>query len=586
MKRAAATLIVLAAAAAAGGAAPSPAREDALVPAADLLEAPAPAQGMPALGGRIASGGAPWRGITGAGSLHPGIDGAEEMEPQPWLDGGDLAALVGVLSGGKVASAVVEGGSVRVPAAQVAATEAALARIRGALPPVVEVDAWLEEVPGTGPARVLAGGRDAVRAGALVSLGEFQERATVTDFDVEIAESASIADPIVVAVRSGATVALRVRPFPARATALVEAFVRTAEDAKSDPIDTGHPGFGRLDRAKMRIGEAAVSFLVDAGKPAEIHLGGRDGRNLRLRVTARWTPAAPAPEGAEVAFASTTLVGGEALAFGNHETPPPPAERTEVRAPASIPLGIDTPVAAALEHREASAIAARDSGVVAFQGPAAVAAARAFDAWFAAQLVPCAAEVLVASVPSGAAVAADKPLPEGAQVLARAAGPMILGLSGVFNDAVEQGYLHDWDVEVAQSARIPDPIVWRVGDGHTMELRLLGGPGSRPAEARVRLELTRLEGIDRVEFPLGQDLPGRVRSGGSGDAKGGSASETRLTLSPALPAESVALERPTLRRLALDVAVPLGADGTAVLRRAAPGLAGPGREVVVILRAR
>jgi hypothetical protein len=190
-------------------------------------------------------------------------------------------------------------------------------------------------------------------------------------------------------------------------------------------------------------------------------------------------------------------------------------------------------------------------------------------------------------VPVGAAVAADRPLPEDAQVLARASGPVVVGLASVFNGATEQAYLRDWDVEVAQASRIADPIPWRFGDGAYMDLCVTGGAGGRPGAVRIGLELSRLEGIDREAFPVGQGLPARVRAGvPSSENANASATDPRLTLMSGLPPETVAVERPALRRLRLDAAAALGPDGTTVLRRSSPAVAGAGREIVVLIRAR
>jgi hypothetical protein len=104
---------------------------------------------------------------------------------------------------------------------------------------------------------------------------------------------------------------------------------------------------------------------------------------------------------------------------------------------------------------------------------------------------------------------------------------------------------------------------------------------------RLGLDLLRLEGIEREAFPVGQGLPARVRAGvPSSENANPSATDPRLTLMSGLPPEIVAVERPALRRFRLDAAAALGADGTAVLRRSSPDVAGAGRELVVVVRAR
>jgi len=507
------------------------------------------------------------------------------IERPPVIGSGDLEGILKILSGFAGPGLAVDesAGMVRVPLPAAKGIAAALARVRARRPPTVDLEVQFDS-PGASPSVILAG-RGPAPPGEAVVFADVKDRLYVSDYDVEIAQAASIADPIVLRQRTGASVTARVSPLPGGEAVLVELVARTATPRAEEPIHPHHAGFGAIDRAAVAIGEAGLTFRLEPGKPVEHSWTGPGGKPLRLRVTARWS--APIPEPGPHAFLWSPVLGGSVVGFFNAWLAEPPDETEDL--PAAVELDLRTE---ALLGAWAPAAQERctvlGGGIVLVEGgddkpPAGPVRDEILGA-LDAEVRPARMEVVVADVPAGTEVARDGRLPEGSKEIARVSGSILLGVPACFNAGVERRYLKDWDVEVAQGSRIPDPIVSTVEEGQFLDLQVRADADGRPGLAELRLDLVRLEGIETDTLILDVPLPTGVIVAEPAKGSGSGAGET--SVSPSLPQDSVAVERPTVRRLRIAGTVTLGPDGIAVFRRSSQGFLGDGREAVVILRVR
>jgi hypothetical protein len=412
-----------------------------------------------------------------------------------------------------------------------------------------------------------------VTPGAAVVFADATERSVVADYNVEIAQAASIGDPILATLRSGASAEVCVTPLPDGRSAVVEAVARSVDPQGDATIDVGHPGFGAADRCETAFAELATTFRAANGRPCTVAWTGLDGARMALDVDAAWTAAPPPSEPAVVV---SPFLGSR---FGGFRTVREPAMHDDSSSPdavvpAAVPEFSAEALLAAAFHDPAYAATVKSSGT-ALVLPASESrtAAQQFarlcaaaDAMTAEAQVDCVAAI----VPEGAQLAAGAPMPAGAWIVATYSGPALRGLPACCTGGTERRYLSDWDVEVAQSARIPDPRFEQLATGHFLDLDV-----GRDAVS-VHLDLRRLERIDRREMAL---AVGRA-------SQGVQAQSNEALLDPALPPERVAVEKPVVAQTSVAAIVPLGADGTGSLRRASPALFGVGRELVVAVRIR
>jgi hypothetical protein len=149
----------------------------------------------------------------------------------------------------------------------------------------------------------------------------------------------------------------------------------------------------------------------------------------------------------------------------------------------------------------------------------------------------------------------------------------IVGKSVAFSGRTEMRYIEDWDVEVAQSSRIPDPKVNILRHGYHVDARVLADFSGRLEAVALDASVARLARIDVKEATLSREM----QAGGSIDKSGS------MTPSIILPKEVVAIESPALQDHSVSTVLRLNENGSAMLRRAAPRLLGEGRELLVIV---
>jgi hypothetical protein len=451
-----------------------------------------------------------------------------------------------------------------------AAVKRALADLRARLPGPIAVRLALSR---DGEAVLRTEGH--VAAAASSTFADAVDHRVVLAYEVELAQASSIADPILATLRTGASVSLCVTPLPGSRSAVVETVARTVTPSEPGAIDLGHPGFGRADRCETWFAELATTFRIESGRPSSVTWTGRDGARMSLEITATWT--VPPPEG-DPAVVVADLVGSQFAGFRNslEKRVTDDAESRDRFPPLNArEFSAEGLIAAAFRDSDyVGKVRAAETILVLPESGNSTAAEQAESFCAAADRLMEAAQVdcIAVIVPEGAQVTVGGPLPAGAQVVASYSGSAVLGLPFCTTGGTERRYLADWDVEVAQSSRIPDPDLRSLPTGHFLDLEV------RRDAVAVNLDLRRLERLERTSMQL---AVGRESAGLQSD-------EVQKTsyIDSGLPAERVAIEKPVVASLAVAAVVPLGADGTGVLRRSAPSMLGRGQELVVVVRVR
>ncbi len=433
--------------------------------------------------------------------------------------------------------------------------------IRALMPPPIDVHVMLErEVDGR--VEVLVDGRHRFRGDTTTVLGSTARRQLVRDFDVEIAQSAAVANPIIGELVHGASVGIRARPMPFRDEVIVEAIARVGRPLKTEPYSP-HPAMGPLDRAAMRVDEAGFAFRVTRGSSTVHEWQDLDGATVRLTCGVDWQARQPAGDNSG-RVAITNLFGPPVLAFRS-------SPYFELEEPEGISLA---------DFVEASA-GRNDDSVVHFDrgnrtgGGALVLAAggtgpragRQLAAEFDALLQPVRVELEILDAPYDVLVKADGELPEGVRVLGRASGPALADLPVCFASAREQSYVRDFDVEVAQAARIPDPKVDAVEDGWFATLTALRGTAGKVDAIECDLWIDELVELRKLEVTISPRVV--------------AATDSTPTPSPYLEADVITIELPEEKQLRLDTEAALDADGRFVFTRQASALLGSQRRLVV-----
>jgi hypothetical protein len=527
----------------------------------------------------------------GAGPFGPAAV-TEAFEQAP-LDSGDLSTVLTALGVPDDVDLDLEGGEsmgvIRVPAQVAGKVAVALARLRAQMTRSVTLDFALEIQQKDGTMTMLSA-RESIPVGETTVFADAREKPYLADHDVEIAEASEIPDPIAWYQRTGASLSVRVRTIAGAGAAIVEARARVDEHLDLPPIDLKHPDFGPLDRGGVGIEELSAAFRVEPGKVSEHVWTGRAGRRVRLRLKIDWNR--PRPDSGIGTVLWVPLRGVAVQGFRHVPwTGRAAGEETDEDWPGTgtveyVEVDFDTRMSRAMEGKMADLAHETESGLLVFEGEHADAARDELVAQLSRALPAHRVEILCLDVPAGMAVDTTGKIPEGGREVLRASGTLVPHLNACFAGSEEQNFVLDWDVEVAQAALIPDPIVQKVASGHFLNVRLVPGEGEKPASVLLDLQLLRLEDIESKVMPI--KIPrGRVRVTGTNTAKGGTTSGTIIDPSQPPPerAEYV-LERPVLREMRVSSVLPLDKDGQAWLRRSARGILGPTRELVILVTVR
>ncbi len=367
----------------------------------------------------------------------------------------------------------VEAELLRVPAEAVAKLDPALlaAVLRGRLDP--DEAAALRRAasaPRRGTARV-APGRVAV-------VGEVERVRYVADYSVEIAQASIVGDPDVEDLDTGWRV--EARPLPLLdGRVLLEAHVEAASrDGPMRRLDLGVAPFGTLDMPSCRVLRASCRTVTDGVASRVLALREASGDLVAFLLRATPTPApAPTTAGSALPFDRLDLLAltsdPRALVF---VTVPDDgfAPRLLLRAPDLLAPASADGLASRLEAAAPEAFSDDESGVEALGdavyvrgSPAARAAARAR------------AQELEGRATGGARVTLRlraRSADGAPTLLAEAGADLADGIPASLVLGRERAYLADWDVEVAQEARVGDPIVKTLFDGLEVGLRATATP--------------------------------------------------------------------------------------------------------------
>lgn len=300
--------------------------------------------------------------------------------------------------------------------------------------------------------------------GAPVTLGQASSMALVHDFQVEIAQTASVADPEMRPAFTGMQVGVLVLPVADRGWWIELAFASSEVDSSDGAIDLGAEGMDGKRRDARRVVEFSGALLLAPNEQGAVQLPG--GLQLRLSLN-----DAPGP-GQQAA--------GRAI-------------RVDVPT-----LSLDPGMQGMLEDFESAIVWADPSGLLLLDADTGARAASEFLR--AAAAAP--------SVSIGVRSAQGEQDSEVLLALRGLSGRDYHFASGLASDAVV-----DWDVEVASAARIADPVFHRMfaGWAGSVGAELMMG---EVLESRCFIEHTSLSMSHGQDLVLASPIPG------SGDGVG------------------------------------------------------------------
>ncbi|MCA8975277.1 MAG: hypothetical protein KDC98_11175, partial [Planctomycetes bacterium] len=448
--------------------------------------------------------------------------------------------------------------------------------LRLALPPTLTIEVRLTQCV-NGKTLERLHGTVACEPGRLHVLGEVRRRPAVIDYDVEIAQASMCANPRVLEARTGVMVAIRPQLAPSGAWALLETIARVV-DGTDEQIDTGHPGLGPIDRLPMDISETGRIVLVRPGARTVQRWSGELGE-FELTLATQWRLPQP------------VRPGGHDLGIFT--------VRGDLEGFRSVPVRRDDQVDDSWDPEreyvwgrieEIAGENARwldlDEDEGNFDGQRFIATDRAMWAigaavtpWFEAMTGGTDLELRCFDVGSGAAWPTDGTTADDVRPLGSTRLSQVNGTWSATAQRREYSIIRDWDVEVAQSARIPDPRCSRVSSGLALNVRRIGD------DLEVDGELSRIidRGSRRLTLSAPIFMPEIHNVGATG---GGNTARAWQNDSPAmgLIADEVLVEHPTIVSIPLRFHCHLDGNAPAVFRTAATDLLGPGRELLVEVR--
>ncbi len=348
-------------------------------------------------------------------------------------------------------------------------------------------------------------GSEPIQPGFPAVFGSAQSRSVILDFDVEIAQQTAIADPIGGLQYAGLSMATYLLPVPGVGWE-AEVVITGARFLENVSLNLGCNEMSGMARNPSEIYEFQATTLLQPGLPVDLHLPGWDGDLvLRLEADAR-VPA------------STTRVGSVQV----------------VVAPGLRTSGA---LAGAVENLQGHGDTWHtSSGILAFGGSSA-------DA-LAAQAVAMAAQASH-SLTTGLSFRLTH-RDEYSSQAAAVRGPLLADRPVRFAHGILALSIRDWDVEVAQAARIPDP---------RMDFLYRGYRGSfLPEEKAVQLDL------DFRFDDLGEPLVLRLADSVAILQVEGDGGST-------MPVVRASVDQVLSDRMGLHGYFPLSSDGSLVLER-------------------
>ena len=496
--------------------------------------------------------------VTGEGYLlRPTVDDEPFLRPRPYFTERLLLDLVRVLrpEADNGLELLRFGERIELRSRAPELLQAALADLRAALPPRVRCTLRLERQIGEVITVLLQGDQEYANGETLV-IADVEQTAQVLDVEVEIAQASMLGNPVKFPVTYGTSAILRARPLPGTEQAVVECVLRHAAPFREKAMPRSST-IGPFDRHATSVAEAGLVFRITNGTETRHEWQDYDGSTLRLVCGASWQPRQES-----AALSITPLLNEPVLGFRS-------SRRSEPEDPQEM-LPVGQMVQSQLEARDdggsggAQWLGQGGSNLLLLDDSGAQRQVRSIYAGIAAAMRPVNTTLEVVSVPAGAEVRALGELPARSQVLWRTTGPGVVGLPSCFSSGRQRSYVRDWDVEVAQAARIADPKVSMFEDGWFATVKAL--PSVPGGGRRVELSLQHVDFIelDRVALVVGEEVNASTDS-----------------QKVVLPREELSIEKPVTRAVEFASTVSLDQQGSAVVRRAAARTLGEGRELVI-----
>lgn len=341
--------------------------------------------------------------------------------------------------------------------------------------------------------KLLLGGMEAVWPGEAKVFTDYKVRSVVSNFDVEIAQQAVIADPENGLQYAGASLAVELLPVPGMGWQAEVALV-TTDFGKEERIDTGYYAIQGMDRLRQGVREGGFTTMLGSGTAHRFVLPGPEGNRyeLELAVSAE-LPAAIQELGPE---ASYVVVPASAVRPNWVERVNLWNRDGDFWTYEGGYLGFPT---AAKESLGASILAAAKAD---------------------AQMLDYSMRVTFATE-------------SGVRTLASFDASAVHGVPVSFASGELGHALMDWDVEVACTARIADPhfeVLFSGIKGHLQgELA-----GDSVGPVALNLEFSRVQHGNPTPLRLSGEVPAHIGHEGA---------------APPMPADQVLVERPETGRL-------------------------------------
>lgn len=371
-------------------------------------------------------------------------------------------------------------------------------------------------------------GREYLKMGQAVAFSDLVRKAGVLDFDVEIASGAGIFDPFMGQQYSGSSLALQVLPLPGQGWSAELAMVHSKR-VPSAPIDLHYAQVDGKDRLMQRVAEAGGHVVLLPGTTTTLDLP-----NLGPgRVSLELIPDSPAPAG--------------------------PLELMEDLVWLTLPeYARSEPWARAVaQWDQETRVWSNGQGDLLFHGPDAKAVADRALAEAGAQVRPMSVDLRVQRIVQGVEG-------ERSDILTTVMeGTPLRFAQGTLQDA-----LIEWDVEVAQVARIADPVFANFFSGWEGSLNGYRLPDGS-YEVAVDLRFSTVDIGEPKRIRLAAATPGE--QGYEGNV-------------PASPAQNMAVEAPEMCEVRFHGTYRTDTEGHLVLIRSANSVLGEGGRLRIELQ--
>jgi|FLOH01.1.fsa_nt_gi hypothetical protein len=374
---------------------------------------------------------------------------------------------------------------------------------------------------------VLAG-RESVPMGTAFVMSDSRRKSEILDFDVEIASGSVILDPIICQQYSGTSLALEIFPLPGLGWQVEVALVHSTSE-NSQLIDAG---YAQMDGKMRLIEHVAECGFVAAMKPASLlhmELSNLGPGKVTVEMQLEGTLPKTLTQLGDNLYLLAVPTFARDLGWSNYLS----------------------------QLEEQSSLWSNGQGYLVFEGEHALETASAAAQVATARARPVSLDVSVQTVRDG--VEED---------------PALLRFHGLENRVIRfaQGTVRDalidWDVEVAQVARVADPVFENLFSGAQGKF-----VARRRADGKMEVDLDLK--FSTVNLPE----PRQIRLGAATVGEMGFDGKV-----PAAPAQDLALEIPEVAELHFQGTYVADENGRIVLVRSARSLLGDATRLRVVVQ--